>query len=106
MGGGSTEKEAIQFKNSGFRTEADVMAVPHSISRLANLHRYQTGREQDGHGRIVATPVHDKAYIGIPNTLEGAHDRVIQYSYLHFVFANMIVSALNDELTARLDQGK
>ena len=32
---------------------------------------------------------------------EGAHDRVIQYSYLHFLFANIIVSALDDELTMR-----
>jgi hypothetical protein len=28
---------------------------------------------------------------------EGAHGRVIQYSYLHFLFANMIVSALDEE---------
>jgi hypothetical protein len=32
---------------------------------------------------------------------EGAQNRVIQYSYLHFLFANMIVSALDDELTSR-----
>ena len=28
---------------------------------------------------------------------EGAHDRIIQYSYLHFLFAKMIVLALNEE---------
>ena len=75
MGGGSTEKEAVKFKASGFRTEADVMAVPAAISRLANLHRYQTGREQSGVGRIVATPIHDNAYTGIPKTLDGADNR-------------------------------
>jgi hypothetical protein len=37
---------------------------------------------------------------------EGAHDRVIQYSYLHFVFANMIVSALRNESHLRFDPKK
>ena len=32
---------------------------------------------------------------------EGAHPRVIQYSYLHFLFANMIVSALDTESNSR-----
>jgi len=32
---------------------------------------------------------------------EGAHQRVIQYSYLHFLFANMIVSALGEESDLR-----
>jgi hypothetical protein len=35
---------------------------------------------------------------------EGAHGRVIQYSYLHFLFANMIVSALDEESHLRLCQ--
>jgi hypothetical protein len=37
---------------------------------------------------------------------EGAHDRAIQYSYLHFVFANMIVSALDNESHLRFDPKK
>jgi hypothetical protein len=37
---------------------------------------------------------------------EGAHDRVIQYSYLHFVFANMIVSALDNESQLRFGSKK
>jgi hypothetical protein len=37
---------------------------------------------------------------------EGGHDRVIQYSYLHFVFANMIVSALRNESHLRFDPKK
>jgi hypothetical protein len=37
---------------------------------------------------------------------EGAHDRVIQYSHLHFIFANMIVCALEYELLSRVDQRK
>jgi hypothetical protein len=32
---------------------------------------------------------------------EGAHDRVVQYSYLHFLFANMIVLALDKESNLR-----
>lgn len=28
---------------------------------------------------------------------EGARDRIIQYSYLHFLFAQMVVLALNEE---------
>jgi hypothetical protein len=32
---------------------------------------------------------------------ERAHDRVIQYSYLHFVFAHMVVKALDDESILR-----
>jgi hypothetical protein len=32
---------------------------------------------------------------------EGAHDRVIQYSHLYFVFANMIVQALEEESILR-----
>jgi hypothetical protein len=37
---------------------------------------------------------------------ESAHDRVIQYSYLHFVFANMIVSALDNEIQLRFSSKK
>jgi hypothetical protein len=32
---------------------------------------------------------------------EGAHDRVIQYSYLHFLFSQMIVLALDEESNLR-----
>jgi hypothetical protein len=32
---------------------------------------------------------------------EGAHDRVIQYSYLHFLFAQVIVTALSEESDLR-----
>ena len=32
---------------------------------------------------------------------EGAHERVVQYSYLHFLFANMIVLALDKESNLR-----
>jgi hypothetical protein len=32
---------------------------------------------------------------------EGAHDRVIQYSYLHFLFAQVIVTALGEESDLR-----
>ena len=32
---------------------------------------------------------------------EGAHERVVQYSYLHFLFANMIVLALDKESILR-----
>ncbi len=32
---------------------------------------------------------------------EGTHDRVIQYSHLYFLFANMIVQALEEESTLR-----
>jgi hypothetical protein len=35
---------------------------------------------------------------------EGARDRVIQYSYLHFVFASMIVTALDEEVNMRFGQ--
>ncbi|MGB7977272.1 MAG: hypothetical protein WCF81_23650 [Roseiarcus sp.] len=37
---------------------------------------------------------------------EGAHERVIQYSYLHFVFASMIVSALDKESRLRFGLNK
>lgn len=33
---------------------------------------------------------------------EGAHDRVIQYSYLHLLFAHMIVTALDEESAERV----
>jgi hypothetical protein len=33
---------------------------------------------------------------------EGAHDRVIQYSYLHLLFAQMIITALDKESTQRV----
>jgi hypothetical protein len=32
---------------------------------------------------------------------EGAHERVVQYAYLHFIFANMIVLALEKEIKTR-----
>jgi hypothetical protein len=32
---------------------------------------------------------------------EGAHDRIVQYSYLHLLFANMIVIALHRESKTR-----
>ncbi|MCC9740165.1 zeta toxin family protein [Streptomyces sp. MNU89] len=75
MGGGSTEREAVEFRGLGYATEADVMAVPAAISRTANLHRYQEMREMSLHGRLVATEIHDKAYQGIPRTLQGVDER-------------------------------
>ncbi|WP_030543943.1 zeta toxin family protein [Streptomyces albus] len=75
MGGGSTEREAVEFRGLGYVTEADVMAVPAAISRTANLVRYQEMRELSLHGRLVATEMHDKAYAGIPRTLRGVDER-------------------------------
>jgi hypothetical protein len=36
---------------------------------------------------------------------EGAHARIIQYSYLHFLFAQMIVLTLNAESDQRYGSG-
>lgn len=33
---------------------------------------------------------------------EGAHDRIVLYSYLHFLFARIIVSSLDEESDIRI----
>lgn len=77
MGGGAPERESLRFRRAGYRVEADVMAVGEAVSRVANLERYQAMREQSGHGRLVATGIHDRAYAGIPRTLEAVDSRKI-----------------------------
>ncbi|OLT27035.1 hypothetical protein BJF83_19460 [Nocardiopsis sp. CNR-923] len=70
MGGAEgVVRDSARFHAVGYRVEADVMAVPEAISRLSILNRYQRMRDQDGYGRLVARPIHDDAFTGIPQTM-------------------------------------
>lgn len=75
MGGAEgAVRDARRFRALGYRVEADVMAVPEALSRLANLNRYQRMRDELGYGRLVAKRIHDEAFSGLPQTMRAVDD--------------------------------
>lgn len=65
------------FKNSGYRVEAHILAVPKSISILGIYERYEIQKSTQGYGRFSPIPIHDQAYNGIPKSIDILENRNI-----------------------------
>jgi UDP-N-acetylglucosamine kinase len=54
-----------QFRDSGYRVEVALLAVPESLSRLGILYRYWGEVRDVGHGRLIDPSIHDECYRGV-----------------------------------------
>ncbi len=61
----SAAERIREFREAGYRVEADVVAGPRSRSRRQVLSRYLNQREREGFGRYVSESKHDSTYDGV-----------------------------------------
>ncbi|MDE3724908.1 zeta toxin family protein [Nocardiopsis sp. N85] len=111
MGGAEgAVRDSELFHELGYRVEADVMAVPEAISRLAILNRYQRMRDEYGYGRLVARNIHDEAVVGLPETM-GAVDELAFLDAItlrrwggHIVYSNSLDAEGNWQGPAKAEE--
>lgn len=65
---------AQKFKDAGFHVEAHVLAVPPELSRISIAERYTRDLRLYGVGRFTSSEAHDKAVVGVLETLAAFED--------------------------------
>ena len=63
-----------ELLKAGYEGRIEAMAVRSEVSTVRVYFRYENEREKYGHGRFTPIDVHDKAYAGMPKSIERAQE--------------------------------